>query len=100
MAKYVISSTLTEPEWNNTHVVAIDDVAGIDGNVLVNGSVRLVNALLDRGLVDELRLMVFPIVLGKGRKLFADGTGKAPLALSELRPVGDDGVTVAIYTPR
>jgi dihydrofolate reductase len=100
MPKYVISSTLSDPDWNNTQVIGIDDVAGIDGNVLVNGSVQLVNALLDRGLVDELRLMVFPVVLGKGKKLFADGIGKAPLALSELKSVGDDGVTVAIYTPR
>jgi dihydrofolate reductase len=100
MPKYVISSTLSDPDWNNTQVIGIDDVAGIDGNVLVNGSVQLVNALLDRGLVDELRLMVFPVVRGKGKKRFADGIGEAPLALSELKSVGDDGVTVAIYTPR
>jgi dihydrofolate reductase len=74
-------------------------MAGIDGNVLVDGSVQLVNALLDRGLVDELRLMVFPVVLGKGKRLFEDGIGKAPLALRELKPVGDDGVSVAIYVP-
>ena len=100
MPKYVVSTTLTDPEWNNTHVIGVDDVAGLDGQILVNGSVKLVNALLDAGLVDELRLMLFPLVLGKGKRLFADGIGKAPLALSDLRPVGDDGVSVAVYFPK
>src|SRR6478672_9167396 len=76
MPKYVVSSTLSEPEWNNTHVLA-DDLAAevnrlkgeIDGDILVNGSVQLVNALADAGLIDELRLMVFPLVLGKGKRL-------------------------------
>jgi dihydrofolate reductase len=99
MPKYVISSTLSDPEWNNTQVIGIDDVAGLDGNVLVNGSVQLVNALLDKGLVDELRLMVFPLVLGKGKRLFEDGIGRASLALTELKPVGGEGVSVAIYKP-
>jgi dihydrofolate reductase len=98
MPKYVISSTLSEPEWNNTRVIGIDEVAGLDGNVLVNGSVQLVNALLDAGLVDELRLMVFPLVLGKGKRLFAE-TAKTSLRLVDVRPVGDEGVTVAVYRP-
>jgi dihydrofolate reductase len=101
MAKYVVSSTLKDPEWNNTHVLtAVDEVSGLDGEILVNGSVQLVNALLDAGLVDELRLMFFPLVLGKGKRLFADGIAKTPLALAESRPVGDEGVSVAIYRPK
>src|SRR6187455_3857235 len=74
MPKYVVSSTLGEPEWNNTKVVTVDDVAALreadGGDILVNGSGQLVAELLDRDLVDELRLMVFPTVLGSGRRLF------------------------------
>ena len=77
MPKYVVTSTLSNPDWNNTTVITVADVerlkGEIDGDILVNGSVQLVNALLDAGLVDELRLMVFPLVLGKGKKLFDDG---------------------------
>src|SRR6059058_6024694 len=76
MPKYVVSSTLSDPEWNNSHVLGDDLTAEverlkqeIDGDILVNGSVKLVNALADAGLVDEWRLMVFPVVLGKGKKL-------------------------------
>src|SRR4051794_37709581 len=81
MAKYVVSGTLSDPEWNNTHVVAADgDVAAtvgrlrdeVAGDLLVSGSVRLVRALIELGLVDELRLMVFPTVLGAGLRLFGD----------------------------
>jgi dihydrofolate reductase len=103
MTKYVVSSTLSNPEWNNSHVVSTDDIERIkrdvDGAILVNGSVQLVNALLDAGLVDELRLMVFPLVLGKGKRLFTDGA-KVPLALTESKPVGDEGVTVQVYRPK
>src|SRR4051794_31039359 len=79
MPKYVVSSTLSDPQWSNTHVLGPDLAAEIrrikdevDGNILVNGSVQLVQALAAAGLIDELRLMVFPVVLGKGRKLFGD----------------------------
>jgi dihydrofolate reductase len=107
MPKYVVSSTLGDPEWNNTTVLG-DDVAGevgrlkgeVDGDILVNGSVRLVNALLEAGLVDELRLMVFPVLLGAGKRLFADGGPKVPLGLNETRAVGDEGVTVQVYRPK
>lgn len=103
MTKYVVTSTISEPDWNNSHVISTGDVERIkgevDGDILVNGSVQLVNALLDAGLVDELRLMVFPVVLGKGKKLFTDGA-KTPLALTETRAVGDDGVTVQVYRPK
>src|SRR3954464_2834744 len=104
MAKYVVSSTLSDPEWNNSHVLGGDLKAEgerlkqeIDGDILVNGSVQLVNALADAGLVDEWGLMVFPVVLGKGKRLFEDGA-KAPLTLSESKPVGD-GVQILVYTP-
>jgi dihydrofolate reductase len=101
MPKYVVSSTLSDPDWNNTQVIGVDDVARIrdevDGDILVNGSVQLVNALLDAGLVDELVLMVFPVVLGKGKKLFTDGA-KVPLSLKDSKPVGDEGVTVQVYS--
>jgi dihydrofolate reductase len=107
MPKYVVSSTLENPDWNNTHVLGSDLAAEvnrlkneIDGDILVNGSVQLVNALFDAGLVDELRLMVFPVVLGKGKKLFGDDGAKTPLALSQSTPVGDEGVAVMTYTPK
>jgi dihydrofolate reductase len=103
MPKYVVSSTLVDPDWNNTHVLGDDLPAEvnrlkteIDGDILVNGSVQLVNALADSGLIDELRLMVFPVVLGKGKRLFGE-TAKHRLELSEARPVGADGVLVHVY---
>jgi dihydrofolate reductase len=106
MPKYVVSSTLTNPEWNNSHVLGEDLTAEVnrlkgevDGDVLVNGSVQLVRALHDADLVDEWRIMVFPVVLGKGKRLFGDGEQKTPLALSQSLPVGADGVIVLTYTP-
>jgi dihydrofolate reductase len=93
MPKYVVSSTLEDPEWNNTTVVGVDDIADLrdrhDGDILVNGSVQLVQALVSRGLVDEYRLMVFPLVLGSGKKLFADDGVRQPLSVVESRPVGE-----------
>jgi dihydrofolate reductase len=72
----------------------------VDGDILVNGSVQLVHALSEAGLVDEWRLMVFPVVLGDGKRLFGDGAPKTALALSESQPVGTDGVVVLTYTPK
>jgi dihydrofolate reductase len=93
MPKYVVSSTLENPEWNNSTVIGLDDVAGLrdrhDGDILVNGSVQLVQALVERGLVDEYRLMVFPVVLGEGKKLFADEGVRQPLSVVEARPAGE-----------
>jgi dihydrofolate reductase len=108
MPKYVVSTTLTDPEWQNTTVIGGDDPAAeisklkeeIDGPILVAGGAKLVKFLLDEGLVDEIRLMVFPVVLGKGRRLFLDHTAKNPLELVEQRTVGDDGVVLQIYRPR
>jgi dihydrofolate reductase len=105
MPKYVVSATLGEPGWNNSTAIAQDIAARVsevrdahEGDVLVNGSGRLVRLLVDEGLVDELRLMVFPILLGGGRRLFEDGAA-APLQLVESNPVGPDGVVILTYRP-
>ncbi len=106
MAKYVVSSTLEKPEWENSTVIGGDVTEGVsslkqevDGDILVAGSASLVQLLTDRGLVDEYRLMVFPIVLGGGKRLFGD-TGEAiALRLVESRPVGPDGVAILTYEP-
>jgi dihydrofolate reductase len=99
MPKYVVSSTLSDPEWNNTRVVTLDELSGLEGELLVNGSGQLVDALLERGLVDELRLMVFPTVLGTGRRLFGKTPSERPFRLVESTPVGKDGVTILVYQP-
>jgi dihydrofolate reductase len=100
MQKYVVSSTLGEPEWNNTAVVTVDDVAGLrdaeGGDILVNGSAQLVAELLERDLVDELRLMVFPVVLGSGKRLFGETGDKKRLRLTASRTVGD-GVAILVF---
>jgi dihydrofolate reductase len=105
MRKYVVSSTLSDPEWNNTEVIAPDDlVAGVtrikdehDGDILVNGSAQLVQALAEHGLIDEYRLMVFPIVLGKGKKLFADTPEAKPLKLTSSKQAGE--TLIQIFQP-
>ena len=99
MPKYVVSSTLTDPEWNNTRVVTLDELPELEGELLVNGSGQLVQALLERGLVDELRLMVFPTVLGNGRRLFGETPSELPFRLVKSTPVGEDGVTILVYQP-
>ena len=99
MPKYVVSSTLTDPEWSNTRVVTLDELPGLEGELLVNGSGQLVQALLERGLVDELRLMVFPAVLGNGRRLFGQTDAELPFRLVKSQPVGGDGVTILVYQP-
>jgi dihydrofolate reductase len=105
MPKYVVSSTLTGPEWSNTTVLSGDVVEEVSelkreqsGDLVVHGSAQLVQALMQNDLVDELRLMVFPVVLGKGKRLFGDTSGKKRLSLAESRTVGD-GVTILIYRP-
>ena len=99
MPKYVVSSTLRDPEWNNTHVVTLDELPGLEGELLVNGSGQLVQTLLERGLVDELRLMVFPTLLGTGRRLFGESHSELPFRLVSARPVGDEGVAILVYQP-
>ena len=102
--KYVVSTTLKDPQWQNTTVISDDVVAAIaelkqrtDGAILVAGSGRLVGTLLGADLVDELRLMVFPTVLGRGQRLFPDGIDRLKLELTESRQVGTDGVQVQVY---
>jgi dihydrofolate reductase len=103
MPKYVVSSTLTDPEWTNTTVLdgdLADSVAKlrdeVDGDIVVHGSAQLTQALIEDGLVDELRLMVFPVVLGAGKRLFGETGDKKPLKLKESKTVGD-GVSIQIY---
>ena len=101
MPKYVVSTTLDNPEWANTTVVkSIEDVPklrdGIAGDIVVHGSAQLAQALLDRDLVDELRLMVFPVVLGSGKRLFGETTDKKPLRLTDSKSVGD-GIAILTY---
>jgi dihydrofolate reductase len=105
MPKYVVSSTLAEPEWNNTTVLKGDvaeEVAKLrqelEGDIVVHGSARLVQTLLEHDLVDELRLMVYPVVLGSGKRLFAETSDKKPLRLIDSKMVGD-GVAVLTYEP-
>ncbi len=105
MPKFVVSSTLRDPKWNNTKVIQGDPGKEISkikaqagGDILVAGSGQLVQALMEHNLVDELRLMVFPVVLGKGEPLFKDGMSKLPLHLTESKTVGE-GVLILIYHP-
>lgn len=102
--KYVVSNTLKDPEWQNTTVISGDAVGEIaelkeqtNGAILVAGSGTLVGTLLGTDLVDELRLMVFPTVLGRGKRLFPDGIDRLKLKLTESRQVGPDGVQVQVY---
>ena len=104
MPKYVISSTLENPEWKNTTVLrSVDDIAKLkeekDEELVVHGSARLVQSLLERDLVDELRLMVFPVVLGRGKALFGETSDKKSLKLRDTKVVGD-GVIIQVYEPQ
>jgi dihydrofolate reductase len=105
MPKYVVSSTLESPEWNNSTVLKGDVVQEVSelreslgGNVLVAGSAQLVQTLVEHDLVDELRLMVFPVVLGRGKRLFGTTSDKKRLQLAESKIVGD-GIAILIYRP-
>lgn len=105
MPKYVISKSLEKPTWNNTKVIRnnIDDeVAKLKdmpgGEFLIAGSARLVERLMGSKLIDEYRLMVYPIILGKGKRLFNEGIERLPLKLIEAKPVGS-GIIILIYHP-
>jgi dihydrofolate reductase len=105
MPKYVVSTTLSDPEWTNSTVIEGDlaeEVARlkeqIDGDIVVHGSAMLAQALVENDLVDELRLMVFPVVLGEGKRLFGETSDKKALELVDSRVVGD-GVSILIYRP-
>jgi dihydrofolate reductase len=104
MPKYVVSTTLKDPEWNNSTVIADDVPAAvaklkqdIDGDILVNGSVRLVQTLAENDLVDEYRFMVFPTVLGGGKHMFGETPAAAALKLVEAKPAGE--TFILTYAP-
>jgi dihydrofolate reductase len=102
MPKYVISSTLEDPEWNNTTVLnggVVEEVSKlkreVDGEIVVPASIQLVRTLLEHDLVDELRLLVYPVVLGDGERLFGETSDKKPVRLVEART--GDGVAFLTY---
>jgi dihydrofolate reductase len=96
MPKYVVSSTLKDPKWNNSTVLAGDVMQEVsklkeelDGEIVVAGSIRLVRTLMDNDLVDELRLMIYPVLLGAGERLFGETSDQRPVRLVETRTVDD-----------
>ena len=104
MPKYVVSSTVTDPEWTNTTVIGFDQVAelkaGDGGPINVTGSMALTQSLLKAGLVDELRLTVFPVILGSGRRLFPDDAeDKVKLDLVDSTTFGN-GVQYQVFRPQ
>jgi dihydrofolate reductase len=104
MPKFVVSSTLTDPEWNNTTVLESADATAavrrlkeeFDGELQVPGSHQLVQELIASDLVDQINLMVFPVILGTGKKVFEEQPERRNLRLSESRVVGES-VAVLIY---
>jgi dihydrofolate reductase len=103
MPKYVVSSTLSDPQWTNVTVLGGDLEAAVarvherhDGDVVVHGSLTLVQGLLELDLLDELRLMVFPVALGAGKRLFGELPDKLAWSVARASVVGD-GVTIAVY---
>jgi dihydrofolate reductase len=108
MPKYVVSVTLPDAgaTWNNSMVIRGDVAAQVAqlkrdvvGDILVAGSATLVRSLAEHDLVDEYRLMVFPVVLGAGKRLFTDGTRHTMLRLAGSRPIGPDGVVILTHVP-
>jgi dihydrofolate reductase len=103
MPKYVVSSTLTNPTWSNSTVlngVVVDEVGQLkrqlSGGIVIPGSISLVRTLIEHDLVDELRLMVYPVVLGDGERLFATMGAKTPMRLVDSRTL-DDGLVYLTY---
>ncbi len=104
MPKYVVSTTLENPTWTNTTVIR-DNVAEeverlkkeVDGDILVAGSGQLVQTLLEEDLVDEWRLMIFPIIVGEGKHMFGEQSELSMLKLTDAKTIGPDGIIVLIY---
>jgi dihydrofolate reductase len=103
MPKYVVSSTLEDPEWNNSTVLKGDVVEEVSnlrkelgGDIYVHGSCQLAQTLIENDLVDELHLMVFPVVLGTGKRLFGETSDKKTLRLKGSKTVGD-GIVILVY---
>ena len=109
MPKYVVSNTLTPATatWTNSTVIGGNDVPGqiarlkeqIQRDIVLAGSPTLVRTLAEHNLVDEYRLMVFPVILGSGKRLFERGIAHTTLRLIESKPVGPDGVIILTYVP-
>jgi dihydrofolate reductase len=104
MPKYVVSTTINDPGWQNSHLISenvpeeVEKLKGTyEGDIQVAGSATLVKTLLENDLVDQWNLMVFPTILGSGKRLFADGVPRRKLKLVEDRGVGSDGIRVEIY---
>jgi len=96
MPKYVVSSTLADPDWNNSTVLTGEPVAevsrlkqALDGEIILPASYQLARTLIENDLVDELRLVVFPVALGAGERLFGEMRNKKPMRLIDTRIVGD-----------
>jgi dihydrofolate reductase len=105
MPKYVVSQTLKKADWNNSTILSgnvLEEVKKLKqrlkGDILVSGSARLVQTLIANDLVDQLNLMVFPVILGSGKRLFGDTEDLKTLRLKESRTVGD-GVAIMVYQP-
>jgi len=105
MPKFVVSATLAEPEWENSTVIKGDVAEEVSklkaqpgGDIVVHGSAQLVRTLMQHDLIDEYRLMVFPVVLGSGKRLFEDGGDMTALRLVDTKAVGD-GVLILTYQP-
>ena len=103
--KYVVSSTLENPAWNNTTVLhgdAVNEVSKLKqqlaGDIVVPGSFQLLRTLLEHDVIDELRLMIYPVVLGAGERLFGETGDKKPMHLVGTRTVGDD-LALLTYQP-
>jgi dihydrofolate reductase len=96
MPKYVMSSTLDEPRWTNSTVLSGDVASEVTrlrdelaGDIVLNGSIQLAHALLEHDLVDELRLIIFPVVLGDGERLLGETSDQQPMRLAGVQAVGD-----------
>jgi dihydrofolate reductase len=105
LPKYVVSSTLEDPDWNNSTVLKGDVVnevsklkQRVNGDIVVYASGQLVHTLIEHDLVDELRLMIYPFVLGAGERLFGETSDKKPMRLVDARTVGD-GLAFLTYQP-
>jgi dihydrofolate reductase len=103
MPKYVVSSTLADPDWNNSTVLEGDPVNQVaklrhelDGDIVVVASFQLVRTLMEHDLVDELRLKIYPVVLGAGERLFGETSDKKPMRLVDTQTV-DGGVAFVTY---
>jgi dihydrofolate reductase len=105
MPKYVVSSTLDKADWTNSTVLKGDVVKEVTklkekvgGDIVVHGSAQLVQTLLEHDLVDEMRLMVYPVVLGTGKRLFGETSDKKPMRLIDSKTIGD-GITLLTFQP-